>query len=120
MSLIDQYLPAPAIREVDRAAVTADPARAYSVVRRVDLQRLAWVRLLFALRTLPGRLSSALRRRPAATAPSSRIEDITRPGSGFVLLGEEPGREVVVGAVAVRDIQEDEILQWDMFLRRSP
>jgi N-acetylneuraminate synthase len=40
---------------------------------------------------------------------------VKRPGTGI-----DPRQlEVVIGATALRDIQEDEILQWDMFLTRG-
>jgi N-acetylneuraminate synthase len=41
---------------------------------------------------------------------------VKRPGTGI-----DPRQlEVVIGATARRDIQEDEILQWEMFLTREP
>jgi N-acetylneuraminate synthase len=44
-------------------------------------------------------------------------EDVVlkRPGTGI----DPRLLDVVVGAVAIRDIQEDEILQWEMFLKQS-
>lgn len=41
---------------------------------------------------------------------------VKRPGTGI----DPRLLDVVVGATAVRDIQEDEILQWEMFLTRNP
>jgi len=40
---------------------------------------------------------------------------LKRPGTGI----DPRLLDVVVGATAVREIQEDEILQWDMFLKRA-
>ncbi len=40
---------------------------------------------------------------------------VKRPGTGI----DPRFLEVVAGSVAIRDIQEDEILQWDMFLKRG-
>jgi hypothetical protein len=54
---------------------------------------------LFGLRKLPERAPGILRPSQPSGSRSARIEDITRPGSGFILLAEDPGREVVVGSV---------------------
>jgi hypothetical protein len=97
MSLIARFMPAPSLREIDRIAVAADPGRAYRFVRDADLQQLRFVRLLFALRTLPERMTRFLRGEPPAPG-GSRIDDITRAGSGFLLLAESPGKEVVIGS----------------------
>jgi len=99
MSLIGRFMPDYSLRQLDRVAVAAGPERAYETVRRIDIQRLAFARALFGLRTLPQRVLAALGGRAERRGISSRIEDITRPGSGFLLLGEEPGHEVVVGSV---------------------
>ena len=48
---------------------------------------------------VPDRIGARLRGQSYPPMLSSGIDDITRPGSGFLVLGEEPGREVVVGAV---------------------
>ncbi len=97
MSLISRFMPAPSLREIDRIAVAAEAGRAYALIRNVDLQQLRFIRLLFGLRALPERLTGVFRRQPAAPA-GSRIDDITRSGSGFLLLGEAPGKEVVIGS----------------------
>jgi hypothetical protein len=99
MSLIAEFMPHFALRQVDRVAVRAGAEEAYTVARRTDLQQLAFVRALFGLRLLPERVVAAIRRRPSRPMTSLRVEDITGPGTGFVLLGEKPGREVVVGSV---------------------
>ena len=99
MSVIAAFMPVQSFRQVDRVAVAAKPERAYQVVRATDLRRLAFVRALFGLRTLPERAAGVLRPWQRSPAGSARIEDITRPGSGFILLAEDPGREVVLGSV---------------------
>jgi len=98
MSLINRFMPDYSLRQVDRVPVEVEPDHAYRIVRGIDIQRLAFVRALFRLRTLPDRLQATFRHGSVPPVASSRIEDITRTGSGFVLLGEEPGREVVVGS----------------------
>jgi hypothetical protein len=105
-SLIDRFMPAYSLRQVDRLAVAADPEQAWKVVRALEGYRLPFVRLLFALRAVPDRALARVRGRRAATAPappkpkSLSIDAIANtPGPGFIMLGEEPEREVVVGSV---------------------
>lgn len=98
-SLIDALLPGYALQQVDRVAVTAGPAEAYAAARSVDFCRIGFVRLLFRMRMLPDRIAAWTRRQPYTEVFSSQIDDFAGAGSGFVLLAEAPGREVVVGAV---------------------
>jgi hypothetical protein len=98
-SLIASFMPAFSIRQVDRVAVAASPGHAYAAARTLDMSQVAFVRWLFQLRILPDRIAARFRGRPYLPMRSSGIDDITRPGSGFRLLGEEPWREVVVGAI---------------------
>src|SRR5262245_44733586 len=98
MSLIQDFMPNFRLREVDHVAVEADPARAFAAVRAVDLYRVPVVRRLFALRVLPARIAAWFRGGSAPLAPNGRIEEITAPGTGFHLLGENE-REVVIGSV---------------------
>lgn len=98
-SLIAQLMPSYSLRQVDRVAVAAEPARAYAVARAVDLNRLGFARSLIQLRTVPERVRAWWRHESYADLPSARIEDLTRAGSGFQLLDEQPDREVVVGSI---------------------
>ncbi|MFO0750545.1 MAG: SRPBCC family protein [Myxococcota bacterium] len=99
MTLIERFMPSCSLRQVDRLAVRADPVRAWQVVRAVDLAELAFARWLFMLRVLPDRALARLRSSEPPPPLRSRIDDIAGPGSGFLRLAEEPGREVVVGSV---------------------
>jgi hypothetical protein len=99
MPHIDGFMPAWKLRQIDRVAVAATPAEAWAAVRAVDLYRLDFVRWLFELRTIPERLVARLHGERLATARVSQIEDFTGPGAGFQILAEEPGVEVVVGAI---------------------
>jgi hypothetical protein len=99
MSLINEYMPSFSLREIDRMAVAASPERAWSAMRAIDLYRLPFVRWLFDLRLIPERLTARLRGEPLPKATHARIEDIVAPGNGFILLGEKPGHELVVGAI---------------------
>jgi hypothetical protein len=98
-SLIDTFMPTYALRQVDRVAVAAGPGEAYAAARSIDLSRIGVVRLLFELRILPDRIAAWARRKPYTVMLSSRIDDFVGAGSGFMLLAEAPGREVVVGAI---------------------
>lgn len=99
MSLIHEFMPDCSLREVDRVAVAATPEQAWAEVRAIDLSHIPFIRWLFALRLLPERIRERLRGRPPRRSHSMRIEDIVAPGNGFILLAEEPGRELVVGSI---------------------
>jgi hypothetical protein len=98
MSLIQQVMPRWRLRQVDRVAVAADPARAYARARAVDLYGIPTVRRLFALRVLPGRIAAWLGGKAAPVAQRASIEQITAAGTGFHLIAER-AHEVVVGSV---------------------
>jgi hypothetical protein len=98
MTLIDGFIPDYSFREVDHVAVTADVVATWTAARTLDLYQIRWVRNLFRLRTLPNRITALLRDGQQPSEPTARIEDITN-GTGFLILGEEPGREVVIGSV---------------------
>lgn len=98
--LISRFLPAESLREVDHVAVAALPERAWCVARAVDLARMPFVRWLSEARILPDCIAAFLRGRQQPVLESIGVASIERNhGPGFMLLGEEPGREVVVGAV---------------------
>lgn len=97
--LIDRFLPLWSIRQVDRVAVASDPATAWPVARSFDLYEMTFARVLFALRTLPDRFFAALRGSPKPLPRHSLIDDIPLQSPGFRILGEDPGREIVVGSV---------------------
>ena len=88
MALIDRFIPAPAMRQVDRVPVAAAPERAWDVARTIDVYRLPLARALFELRTLPERLFARRRGGPRKPAPRARIDDMAGPQSGFQILAE--------------------------------
>lgn len=58
--------------------------------------QILWIRLLFDIRTLPnafGRQSDRDRR------PGLGIDEITKSDTGFIILDENPGTEVVIGSI---------------------
>lgn len=85
--LIDGLLPEFDAVERHRVEVRAGARRTYAAVRGADLGRSALVRLLFATRGIRG-----------ALRPGRITLDALR-GAGFVLLGEDPGSEIVLGIV---------------------
>jgi hypothetical protein len=80
---------------VHAAWVPASPERALEAVKAVEPRELPFTRLLFAARFLPARL---LRRGQPLLGTSMPLYELLR-AEGFVLLGEEPGRETLLGVV---------------------
>ena len=94
--LIDRFLPAYDWNEVHSVEIAAAPRVVLDAVRSVTAREIRFLRLLMGLRALPRRIL----RRPAASHARGRgpvLEEVLR--SGFVLLAEEPEREVVVGTI---------------------
>jgi hypothetical protein len=91
--LIDRYLPDFDVHERHHTLVDAPTNDSYAAVRRLDLWRSKTVRRLLAARGFP----TLLRRRGHTRRTSLTLDDLTR--SGFVILEEEPGTEIVLGLV---------------------
>lgn len=98
-TLLSRFMPRFGLRQIDHLAVAADPVRAWEAARNLDFYRVPFVRHLFDLRVAPDRLRAWARGQRPEPALTSRIEDITRSNSGFLVLGETAGQEVVVGSV---------------------
>ncbi len=97
--LIDRYLPRFDVTYVCETSVDAAPDDAYAAVRETDL-RDPVVSVLFALRELPLKIARRLRGEPPPPPlPKVTFGDVTQHGPGWVSLAEEPGVELVVGAV---------------------
>ena len=94
--LLDDVMPRYDFHEVHAATIAAPPARVYQAIYDVRADEVALLRELFAMRRLPawlrGRQSHS---RPRATR--TLLEQLL--ASGFVRLGEESGRELVIGAI---------------------
>jgi hypothetical protein len=96
--LLDRYLPRYDVTEAHAVVVDAGTDLTWQAVRRSDLSRSVVVQVLLELRSLPNRLQRVLRRQPLGPArPPLTLEDMER--AGFLLLGESPGREIVLGSV---------------------
>jgi len=93
-STLDRFIPAPRLRETDHVDVRATLGRAWQATRNLDAARAPAIRALFALRTLPARLSGG-----HADTQRMRIEDITSSMHGFRVLDERPGTSIAIGAI---------------------
>ena len=82
--LIDRFVPHGDFSERHEIAVDASPAKAWAAVRTVDLASDPVIKTLLRLRGLK-------------TGRHVTLDDA--PRFGFVVLGEEPGVEIVVGVV---------------------
>jgi hypothetical protein len=89
--LIDRIIPEFEFVERHAATVAAPPAIVYRTLKQVDFARSPTIRLLFGVRGLAPRFRQGRRRMRA------RLDDFL--AAGFLLLGEQPDREVVVGVL---------------------
>lgn len=94
MSALDRVLPTPRKLELSSVELALPPERAWQLVRHEDLARSLLVKALFALRTLPSRLTGAVEK------VELRLDAIASSPEhpGFQILVDDP-REVVVGAI---------------------
>jgi hypothetical protein len=93
--MLDLVLPTPRLLELDHVELAAPPERVWQLVRHQNLAKSPLIRALFAIRGLPDRL------RGKRVDPMLRIDDLASSDEhpGFQILAEEPGREVVIGAI---------------------
>jgi hypothetical protein len=97
--LIDRYLPTFDATHVCEVSIAAPPETAYAAIRETDL-RDPVIDFLFALRELPLRLARRLRAEAPPPVPQRvTLSDMAQIGPGFIRLAEEPGTELVIGAV---------------------
>ena len=90
--LIDRFLPKYDEIEHHDIDVDAPVERTYRAVKELDLARSPVVLALLAIRGLPTLFTGAVK-------PKRRLGLDEILESGFVVLGEEPGRELVLGVV---------------------
>jgi hypothetical protein len=96
MRSIQRHLPNPRHTEINRIFVKAKPEVAWETARHFDASTIPWVRLLFDIRALPDLLTG---RKRTEEDRSVGVDQVARQGTGFMILQEIPGREVVVGSV---------------------
>jgi hypothetical protein len=96
MRAIQKYLPEPRHNEIRRIFVSAKPGEAWEVARHFDASAIKWVRLLFDIRTLPEKLTG---KQHDQKDRRIGIDQITEDETGFMILHEIAGKEVVIGSV---------------------
>jgi hypothetical protein len=96
MRTIQHYLPNPRHTEINRIFVKAKPDVAWQTARHFDAADIPWVRLLFDIRAIPDLLKGKKR---SEEDRSVGVDQVARQGTGFMILEEKPGREVVIGSV---------------------
>ena len=92
---LDRWLPAWHFRERHATRVDAPPDAVARALREVTVGEVRFLRGLMALRALPAVLAGRPRRWDGAGTPV--LEAALR--GGFVLLADEPGRELVAGVI---------------------
>jgi hypothetical protein len=99
--LIDDFLPHFDAVESHTTIVCASAERVWAAIRTADFGSGNVVRALFALRGVPAFLSAprAVLTRGRRHTPAEPLTLNTALNHGFVLLGEKPGRELLLGAV---------------------
>lgn len=104
-TLLDWLMPTWDATRVEHRVIVAPLKRVYDAARAADMLdavRQHWtVRALFAIRRAFERVVSALRRRPWVEPPpprTLRVRDLPAHGE-WVLLGEDPPREIAFGVI---------------------
>jgi hypothetical protein len=100
---MDRFMPSYDFAVVHADVLRAPPAQCYGAANELDLFQAPLVRTLLGIRALPQRVVGTLRGRgKAATHEASgrtfRFKDMV--GLGWILLGETPGLEMVLGQVS--------------------
>ncbi len=92
ITLLDEWLRESDFREAHSLESSADPARIFEAFRQVTFGELKVYSLLMGVR------ARVLGRKPTLTTPNTPVLE-TMASSGFVHLGDRPGREVVMGLI---------------------
>lgn len=90
--LIDSFAPTPDAVEIHSIVINASRATVYHELRTADLGQSVIIKSLLALRSIPGYIA-----RPCALPQNRQITMQTLMDSGFGLLAEKPGEEIVLG-----------------------
>ncbi|MFW5951877.1 MAG: hypothetical protein ACOC3J_07485 [Gemmatimonadota bacterium] len=96
--LIERFIPDPDFIEMRDLEVEAVPEEILAVIKQADL-RDPVIATLFAVRDLPNRVARRLGAAGGARQENLSFANIPNVGPGWVKLGEEEGRELVLGAV---------------------
>ncbi len=95
MTALDRLIPMPAMVEIDDVDLAAPAVRVWDAVRRLDLAGSPIVRALFAVRTIPSRLTTHAE--PLRLRLDDLVSSPERPG--FQILADNPPYEIAVGAI---------------------
>jgi hypothetical protein len=84
---------------VQRVLVDAPPADVYTAIWEADLLRMPLARCFSSMSLWPERIRAWARREPPPprTARSARLRDMLGDGSPWILVADEPRRDVVLG-----------------------
>lgn len=101
--LVDRFLPKYDLSIVHADVVRAPSIECYAAACELDLFQAPLVRTLIGIRGLPQRLAGTLKGRGKRTVPGTpqltfRLKDMV--DLGWILLGETPGKEMVLGQVS--------------------
>ena len=93
--MLDRFVPEYDFGEVHSTRLSAPPERALEEIKQVNLGEMPFVRLLFAMRSIPARVGGK------RGLPSDKAESLYEQmlDFGFVLLADVPGRELVFGGI---------------------
>ncbi|MCB5294790.1 hypothetical protein BJQ90_04259 [Arthrobacter sp. SO3] len=100
---MDEFLPGFDLSVVHAHVFRVPAAECYEAARELDLFQAPLVRTLLGIRALPQRVAGTMRGRRTTTAPEAsrrtfRLQDMV--GLGWILLGETPDVEMVLGQVS--------------------
>ncbi|WP_199856449.1 hypothetical protein [Lunatibacter salilacus] len=96
MRAIQNYLPHPRHTEIHRIFVNASPEIAWKEARHFDMSEVPWIKLLFDIRTLPEKILGSKKH---VVNSGLGVDQITKTDTGFFVLHETAGKEVVIGSV---------------------
>ena len=99
--LLDDHLPHFDFVERHAVKVAAPPASVFAAIRRADLGRGPLTRTLLLLRALPGLIVAPRETvgRFLGRRGSRHVTLEALASAGFLILGEDPGREIVLGTI---------------------
>lgn len=91
--MLDRFLPEYEVRERHEIRVSAPAAATFAAARALELNRSPVIRAIFRARELLMGASAT----PSSPAPRPFLDEVVE--LGWRILAEEPGREIVLGAV---------------------
>ena len=93
--LLDDFLPTFDFNEVHTIQVHAPSSRVFSALKVLTPAEISLLRILFAIRSLPARLTGKAERNIENARPL--LQQLL--GNGFILLAESPDQELVLGTI---------------------